>query len=112
MATSATDAIAHTDERPRKLTRRSASPRGNVFRMMASVSRAGMSSRRADAAPDQLPFSARNTRARRTIVITTRALLVQYSRGEFLAKTMPLTIAQLNMARCESKDLFVPGEIK
>src|SRR5271169_462522 len=28
--------------RPRKLTRRSASPRGKVFRMMASVSRAGM----------------------------------------------------------------------
>src|SRR6184192_4431597 len=38
--------------RPRKLTTRSASPSGNVFRMMASVSRAGMGSRRADAAPD------------------------------------------------------------
>src|SRR5271163_2648619 len=34
--------------RPKKLTRRSASPRGKVFRMMASVSRAGMSGRRAD----------------------------------------------------------------
>src|SRR6202007_3453809 len=34
--------------RPRKLTRRSASPSGKVFRMMASVSRAGMRCRRAD----------------------------------------------------------------
>src|SRR6266853_1375102 len=42
------------DERPKKLTRRSASPKGKVFRMMASVSRAGMSSRRADAAPDKI----------------------------------------------------------
>src|SRR2546430_8836051 len=47
------------EERPRKLTRRSASPRGNVFRMMASVSRAGMSSRRADAAPDTLEHCVR-----------------------------------------------------
>src|SRR5215469_11824854 len=30
------------EARPRKLTRRSASPKGKVFRMMASVSRAGM----------------------------------------------------------------------
>src|SRR5271157_6552890 len=36
------------DERPRKLTRRSASPSGKVFRMMASVSRAGIGCRRAD----------------------------------------------------------------
>src|SRR5215471_10964522 len=36
------------DVRPKKLTRRSASPSGNVFRMMASVSRAGMNCRRAD----------------------------------------------------------------
>src|SRR5208337_2178303 len=35
------------DERPRKLTRRSASPSGKVFRMMASVSRAGIGCRRA-----------------------------------------------------------------
>jgi len=34
--------------RPTKLTRRSASPSGKVFRMMASVSRAGMRCRRAD----------------------------------------------------------------
>src|SRR5271166_3564291 len=33
--------------RPRKLTRRSASPSGKVFKMMASVSRAGMKCRRA-----------------------------------------------------------------
>src|SRR5215468_11232007 len=32
--------------RPRKLTRRSASPSGKVFKMMASVSRAGMKCRR------------------------------------------------------------------
>jgi sulfofructose kinase len=36
--------------RPRKLTRRSASPSGKVLRMMASVSRAGMTGRRADSA--------------------------------------------------------------
>jgi len=42
-----------------------------------------MSSRRADAAPDQLPYIVRNARTRRTIVITTRALFVQYSRGNF-----------------------------
>src|SRR5262249_42801422 len=34
------------DERPKKLTRRSASPSGHVFRMMASVSRAGIMSAR------------------------------------------------------------------
>src|SRR3974390_3354068 len=34
--------------RPRKRTGRSASPSGKVFRMMASVSRAGIRSRRAD----------------------------------------------------------------
>src|SRR5271170_5567635 len=33
--------------RPKKLTRRSASPNGKVFRMMASVSRAGMQCGRA-----------------------------------------------------------------
>src|SRR5215469_14166027 len=38
------------EARPKKLTRRSASPSGNVFRMMASVSRAGMTCRRADGA--------------------------------------------------------------
>ncbi|PYU67506.1 MAG: hypothetical protein DMG49_18570 [Acidobacteria bacterium] len=54
--------------------------------MMASVSRAGMSSRRADAAPDKLQHSVRNARTRRSIVITTRALFVQYFRGEFRRK--------------------------
>src|SRR5215467_5924266 len=34
------------DERPKKLTSRSASPSGNVFKMMASVSRAGIMSAR------------------------------------------------------------------
>src|SRR5205823_10108157 len=48
--------------RPRKLTTRSASPSGNVFRMMASVSRAGMGSRRADAAPDKCDTSEARTR--------------------------------------------------
>src|SRR3984893_19376096 len=42
------------DDRPRKLTRRSASPRGKVFRMMASVSRAGIRCRRADAASNTM----------------------------------------------------------
>src|SRR5437879_2259181 len=74
------------DVRPRKLTRRSASPSGNVFRMMASVSRAGMSSRRADAAPDQLPHSVRSARTRRAIVITTRASIAQCSRERILKK--------------------------
>src|ERR1700693_5385980 len=36
------------EERPRKLTRRSSSPSGKVFKMMASVSRAGMRCRRAE----------------------------------------------------------------
>src|SRR5467141_1338157 len=71
------------DARPRKLTRRSASPSGNVFRMMASVSRAGMSCRRADAASNELRHTARNARARRTIVDTIRALAAQSLRGEF-----------------------------
>src|SRR5580693_2899103 len=43
--------------RPRKLTRRSASPRGNVFKMMASVSRAGIRCRRADAASNACKLS-------------------------------------------------------
>src|SRR4029450_4382569 len=38
------------DERPKKLTRRSASPKGKVFKMMASVSLAGTPCRRADCA--------------------------------------------------------------
>jgi hypothetical protein len=54
--------------------------------MMASVSRAGMSSRRADAAPDDLQHFIRNARTRRTIVITTHALAAQCSRGKFLAE--------------------------
>src|SRR4029077_715844 len=74
------------EERPKKLTRRSASPRGNVFRMMASVSRAGMSSRRADAAPDALQHSVRNARTRRTIVNITRALIAQCLRREIHEK--------------------------
>src|SRR5229473_314112 len=74
------------DESPRKLTRRSASPRGNVFRMMASVSRAGMGSRRADAAPDHLQHSVRNARTRRAIVIITRALSAQCSREKILGE--------------------------
>jgi hypothetical protein len=42
------------DVRPKKLTRRSASPSEKVFKMIASVSLAGMSCRRADASPDTL----------------------------------------------------------
>src|SRR5208282_974358 len=42
------------DVRPKKLTRRSASPSEKVFKIMASVSLAGMICRRADAAPDTL----------------------------------------------------------
>src|SRR4029450_10675118 len=38
------------DERPKKLTRGSASPKGKVFKMMASVSLAGILCRRADCA--------------------------------------------------------------
>src|SRR5439155_2732512 len=75
------------DERPRKLTRRSASPRGNVFRMMASVSLAGMSSRRADAAPDNLERAVRSARTRRAIVITTRAHVAQCFGARFLANS-------------------------
>src|SRR5207249_10329819 len=48
--------------RPKKLTRRSASPSGNVFRMMASVSRAGMNCRRADSGSPFTRQSALRTR--------------------------------------------------
>src|SRR5215469_4851752 len=44
--------------RPKKLTRRSASPSGKVFKMMASVSRAGMKCRRARLRRDKQRFSA------------------------------------------------------
>src|SRR5882724_486884 len=71
------------DARPRKLTRRSASPSGNVFRMMASVSRAGMSCRRADAASNELPHNARTACTRGTIVNTIRALAAQSLGGNF-----------------------------
>src|SRR6266849_5091739 len=70
------------EERPRKLTRRSASPSGNVFRMMASVSRAGMSCRRADLASNEFQHTARTARTRRTIVNTIRAAATQSLGGE------------------------------
>src|SRR5208282_3288366 len=59
--------------RPKKLTRRSASPSEKVFKMMASVSLAGMSCRRADAFPDNLQTHVRTARTRRTNLITTHA---------------------------------------
>src|SRR3989442_10974445 len=86
------------EERPKKLTRRSASPRGNVFRMMASVSRAGMSSRRADAAPDTLQHSVRNARTRRAIVNTIGALIAQCSRERFREKIASRTARTLKFA--------------
>jgi hypothetical protein len=52
--------------------------------MMASVSRAGMSSRRADAAPDQSSDSVRFARTRRTKLITTRATAAQCFREKIL----------------------------
>src|SRR6266404_4651550 len=71
------------EDRPRKLTRRSASPSGNVFRMMASVFRAGMSCRRADLASNEFQHTARTARTRRTIVNTIRAAATQSLGGEF-----------------------------
>src|SRR5579863_3032818 len=63
--------------RPKKLTRRSASPSEKVFRMMASVSLAGMKCRRADAAPDHPLRYVRFARTRGIDLITTHPSLAQ-----------------------------------
>src|SRR5690349_16750728 len=63
--------------RPKKLTRRSASPSEKVFRMIASVSLAGMECRRADAAPDDPLRYVRFARIRGTDLITTHPSLAQ-----------------------------------
>src|SRR6266436_2710306 len=51
--------------------------------MMASVSRAGMSCRRADLASNEFQHTARTARTRRTIVNTIRAAATQSLGGEF-----------------------------
>src|SRR5271170_4384136 len=71
--------------RPKKLTRRSASPSEKVFKMMASVSLAGMSCRRADAAPNAMHnyvhSYVRFAVTRRTNLITIHALAAQCLRN-------------------------------
>src|SRR5690348_829322 len=66
---------------PKKLTRRSASPSEKVFKMMASVSLAGMSCRRADAWPDTMQSDVRFARTRRTHLITIHARATQCLRS-------------------------------
>src|SRR5882724_8014747 len=66
------------DVRPTKLTRRSASPRGYVFKMMASVSRAGIRCRRADATSNAIPKPVRTARTRGTILLIIRANATQF----------------------------------
>src|SRR5882757_2808563 len=80
------------DVRPTKLTRRSASPRGYVFKMMASVSRAGIRCRRADATSNAIPKPVRTARTRGTILLIIRANATQF----FPAKNRhePLNIFQ------------------
>jgi hypothetical protein len=71
------------DERPKKLTRRSASPKGKVFKMMASVSLAGILCRRADCA--SLPAYKQEAERKREIkFLTTRFPVAQLSRALFL----------------------------
>src|SRR5271155_1044932 len=67
--------------RPKKLTRRSASPSEKVFKMMASVSLAGMSCRRADAFTNDFQSHVRFVRTRRVKLITTHARATQCLRG-------------------------------
>src|SRR5271156_3995307 len=67
--------------RPKKLTRRSASPSEKVFKMMASVSLAGMSCRRADAFTNDFQSHVRFVRTRRVKLITTHARATQCLHG-------------------------------
>src|SRR5215472_4137776 len=73
--------------RPKKLTRRSASPSGKVFKMMASVSRAGMKCRRVRLGRGIRRVSEQAGRTCRTKLNNIEAKAEQCARGELVEES-------------------------